>query len=75
MAANNELERWDYSGNDSPRCPHCTEVIDIDEHGMYELYSYDEDDMDIVCPMCDKGFNVAINKKITFDTDHNFDDE
>jgi uncharacterized Zn-finger protein len=52
--------------NDNPVCPHCQQIINIDEFEFYHFYN--EDEQETTCPYCEKDFMVVGNAKWTFTT-------
>ena len=64
------LEFW---GNDSPKCPHCAHVYDIQEREAWNLY--EEGDHKIECPSCDRTYKVTVNVSYSYSTDEQDEDE
>jgi uncharacterized Zn-finger protein len=63
----------DFIANKEPKCPHCGEEIDVNEHEMYQLY--DDQDQDIDCPLCGEQFHVQVHVSYSYSTDDQPDEE
>ncbi len=59
------LEFW---GNDNPKCPHCGQTIDINEHEKWDLY--EEGEHETSCPDCDGDFTVSTMVSYSFSTEN-----
>lgn len=57
----------DFIANKGPKCPHCGEDLDINEHELWQLY--DDEDKDIECPLCERQFHVQIHVSYLYSTD------
>lgn len=67
--AKEQYESIHYFGNDNPKCPHCGEVYDIEEHEAYHLYHQGTEYAKIECDHCEMDFIVEVKHETTFDTD------
>lgn len=61
-------DSWDFSANDTPKCPHCGEDFDITHNEAWHLYD-ENDTHDIECPSCQLEFQVISSANWTFCTD------
>lgn len=60
--------RFEFMTNDrGPKCPHCGDLVDIQEHELWQLY--DDQDQDIDCPNCDQSFHVQVHVSYSYSTD------
>lgn len=63
----NEGNSFHYFGNKNPICPHCDEVIKIDDHELW--YLYEEETHEIDCPFCNETLIVTSSANWSFSTD------
>lgn len=65
----------DYWREQNPRCPHCGQVYDIQEHEAWGLYGDDGSDHQVECGECDQEFTVTVHVSYLFSTDEQPDDD
>ncbi len=61
------LDRLAFWWCKSPRCPHCGESIDIENHELWRLY--EEGEHELECPYCGSEFRVSVEVSYSFSTD------
>lgn len=58
---------WKFSLNASPKCPHCGDDYDINDHEAWNLY--EEGEHQIECPSCDLEYAVSVGVSYNYSTD------
>lgn len=66
-----EGDVFDFSCNNSPKCPHCGNDYDINENESWRLYEDGNHEVD--CDLCDNTFTVETNVSYSFSTDYQED--
>lgn len=68
FAALKASDKYDFWGQDSPKCPHCGHVAEISANDWYQLY--EEGEHEVTCPSCDEDFTVSTRVSFSFSTDN-----
>lgn len=63
----------DFWRNENPKCPHCSNICDI--QAMEEWRLYEEGDHEITCPACAEKFKIITQVEFSFSTDEQEDME
>lgn len=64
-----KAEGWtEFSGNSSPKCPHCGDDFDIAHNEAWSLYD-ENGPHDVDCPSCEIPFRVSSAATWRFSTD------
>jgi len=66
-AALNDNSKFDFIGNDEPKCPHCGESFNPSDCDMN--YLYEEGEHKAFCPKCDERLDITTRVHFTFNTD------
>jgi uncharacterized Zn-finger protein len=64
----------EFSGNKSPKCPHCGEDFSIRDNEAWHLYD-DNNSHEVECPSCEHEFQVNSSATWYFSTDEQEDDD
>lgn len=67
-ACRGALERLEFFGNKSPKCPHCGTESDVSDNEWWKLY--EEGEHEVTCPSCDEDFTVSTSVSYSFSTDN-----
>lgn len=69
MFAALDADGWiEFSGNSSPKCPHCGDDFNITDNEAWHLYD-ENGPHEIECPDCGNEFKVSSSATWTFSTD------
>lgn len=63
----------DFWSNKHPRCPHCGNECDVNDHELWHLY--EEGEHEVSCPHCGLDFAVSTTVTYSFSTDSQPDPE
>lgn len=66
-ACKDAMDRLDFYGNRHPKCPHCGETCNVNEHEWWKLY--EEGEHEVTCPHCDHDFTVSTSISYWFSTE------